>query len=206
LWLLDLLAPEQGRHLLDISCGTGRLAFFARQRGLYAQGIDLSEIAIRSARTLDVAVVVGNGERLPYPDAGFDYVTHIGSLEHYLHPVLGVAEIARVLKPSGQACILLPNTFSLLGNVWTAWHTGRPFDDGQPIQRYASRYEWQDILEASGLRVFRTVKYERELPRTSSDVGWYLRHPRALARLVLTPLIPLNLSCCFVYLCCRASE
>lgn len=32
LWLLDLLKPEPGRYLLDISCGQGRLVKFARIR------------------------------------------------------------------------------------------------------------------------------------------------------------------------------
>ncbi len=206
-WVLRLLAPVPGRRLLDVACGEGSLVRLAAEAGLKAHGVDISEVAVRvAAKEARAALVVGDGERLPYADASFDYVTSIGSLEHYLHPPQGAREIARVLAPDGLALILLPNTFSLLDNVWTAFRTGLPVDDGQPIQRYATRYQWQRMLEEAGLAVERTVKYEREWPTSLGDLRWYLGHWKALVRLVLTPFIPLNLASCFVYLCRRAEE
>lgn len=207
-WLLDLLDIQPGRYLLDISCGVGSLPRLAAQMGVKAHGTDFSSVALHIARREAPGVnwVIADGEQLPYPDAYFDYVTHIGSLEHYLHPEAGAQEVARVLKPDGRACILLPNTFGLLGNVWTALRTGRTFDDGQPIQRYAARLEWQELLESSGLTVIRTVKYERVWPRNIADVRWYLRHPKDLIRLFLGPLVPLNLANYFVYLCRKAPD
>lgn len=200
-WILCLLQPMRGRRLLDIACGVGVLPRIALEMGVKAYGCDLSEQAIRSGAKLTAGLLVANGEQLPYADGSFDYVTSIGSLEHYEDPAAGIREIVRVLAPSGLACVLLPNTFSLLGNVLFAWHTGRTADDGQPIQRYAARYEWQDLLEANGLTVVHTVKYECELPTSWADMVWYLRHPKALARLLLTPLLPLNLANSFVFLC-----
>ena len=204
-WILSLLQPVPGRRLLDVSCGQGVLVQMARQAGLEAHGLDLSEMAVRIAQEEEGgrALVVGNGERLPYPDGIFDYVTNIGSLEHFLDMAAGIREMVRVLTPDGLACILLPNTYSLLGNVWSAFRKGMTLDDGQPLQRYAARREWQALLEASGFRVERVVKYEREWPRSLADVRWYLGHPRPLIHLLLTPFIPLNLASCFVYLCYR---
>lgn len=200
-WILRLIRPVPGRRLLDVACGVGILPKMAAEMGVEAHGCDLSEQAIRLGIGSTARLLVARGERLPYRDGTFDYVTNIGSLEHYEDPASGVREMARVLAPSGLACVLLPNTFSLLGNVLFAWRTGRTADDGQPIQRYAARYEWHDMLEANGLTVFHTVKYERELPISPADIVWYLRHPKALARLLLTPLLPLNLANSFVFLC-----
>jgi hypothetical protein len=101
---------------------------------------------------------------------------------------------------------LLPNTFGLLGNVWTALRTGRTFDGGQPIQRYAAHREWQDLLEAGGLTITRTVKYERVWPRSLADVRWYLKHPKDLIRLLLSPFVPLNWANYFVYLGGKATD
>ena len=116
-WILRLLHPKPGRRLLDVACGEGSLPRLATLAGLEAHGLDLSEVAIRIAvRETPAALVVSDGERLPYADASFDYVTSIGSLEHYLHPPQGVKEIARVLAPDGLALVLLPNTFGLLDN------------------------------------------------------------------------------------------
>lgn len=206
-WLIDLLNVLPGQSLLDVSCGVGSLPRLAAQMGLKAYGIDFSEVALRTAykEAPTVYWVIADGERIPYPDAYFDCVTSIGSLEHYARPEAGVREIARVLKPDGQACILLPNTFGLLGNIWTALRTGRTFDDGQPIQRYAARLEWQDLLEAGGLKVVRTLKYEQVWPRNLTDAFWYLRHFKAIIRLFMGYLVPLNLANYFVYICKKAT-
>ncbi len=202
-WLVNLLKLQSGRRLLDISCGEGRVAHFATQAGVSAIGLDLSEIALRTAisETGRKDFVVGDAQQLPFSANAFDYVANIGSLEHYLKPAQGAAEMARVLRPGGVACVLLPNIYSLLDNVWYAFRFGRTFEDNQPIQRYAARYEWQDLLEGNGLRVVQTIKYQREWPTNWADIHHYLQRPKALVRLVATPFVPLNLASCFVFLC-----
>ena len=208
LWLLDLLKPKPGTRLVDISCGQGRLVAFARARGVEAVGIDFAEEAIQKAKSAcgNAAWAVGDGEQLPFAAALVDYVTHIGSLEHYQHPEAGMREIARLLKPQGTACVLLPNAFGLFGNIQHVWHKGDVFDDGQPLQRYHTRAGWHEMLVANGLEPIRTVRYERERPRTWADVGWYLLRPAKVARLLLANLVPLNLANCLVYLCRRRDD
>ncbi len=204
LWLLDLIRPEPGRRLLDVACGQGDLHTLARARGVEAYGLDLAETALRAGRRRGgEGFLLADGERLPFPGACFDYVTNIGSLEHFPDPLQGVREMARVLRPGGEAWVLLPNTYSILGNVWTALRQGRSGEDHQPIQRYAARREWEEVLEEGGLRVRRVVKYERERPRTREDLLWYLRHPKPLVRLLLTPFVPLNWASCFVFQCVK---
>lgn len=204
IWLLEVLNPLPGRRLLDVSCGVGDLVRRASAAGVAAYGLDLAEAAVRIARqTGKCGFVVGAGERLPYPDASFDYVTNIGSLEHFADIGAGIREMARVLRPDGAAMILVPNLFSLLHNIYEVWRKGYVVDDGQPLQRYAPRSGWEQMLGANGLVVARTVKYERERPRSRADLEWYLRHPKALIRLIVSPLVPLNLANCFVFLCSR---
>lgn len=202
-WILRQVQPVAGRRLLDVACGEGVLLRFAQQiYHLDGYGVDLSATAVRIAQEEGRRLAcVASGEGLPFASGSFDYVTCIGSLEHFLDMRAGVAEIARVLHPAGVACILVPNTYSILGNVYQAWKTGVSTIDPQPLQRYAARNEWAMLLEQSGLRVLRTVKYEREPPDSLADGWWYLTHPRPLVRLLLTPWIPLNLASCFVYIC-----
>jgi SAM-dependent methyltransferase len=208
LWLINLLKPDSNKILLDISCGQGRLVTLAQHRGLIAIGMDFSESAIRigSANCPDASWTVCDGEKLPMPDASVDYITHIGSLEHYIDPAAGMAEIARVLKPSGVACILLPNSFGLFGNIKHVWKTGEVFDDGQPLQRYNTLSGWKNMLVKKGLVPFSIKKYEREWPLTWRDLRWYLIRPLKVARLFSSWFIPLNLSNCFVYLCRRTES
>lgn len=203
IWLLELLKPQAGRKLLDVACGEAVLPRFGRQRyGLDAYGSDLSEQALRVGKEDGAgAMTASNGEWLPFADNSFDYVTCIGSLEHFLDMRAGIREMRRVLKPEGTACILLPNTYSIIGNVYNALKTGMSTIDSQPLQRYAARAEWAMLLEEEGLQVFKTVKYEREPPYSLDDLRWYMGRPRAFIRLILTPFIPLNWASCFVYLC-----
>lgn len=202
-WILDLLQPRAGYRLLDVACGQGRLVQLARARGLDAVGIDLSWAAVVKGVTDPARVMVADGQRLPFCDQSFDYITCIGSLEHYVDVATGVAEMARLLTPQGKACILLPNLFSVFGNILHAWHTGCMVDDGQPIQRFATRCEWQNVLHANGLRVIATYKYECEPPRTWRDAVEYFRHPKRLIRLLFTPILPINLANSFVFVCTR---
>ena len=113
--------------------------------------------------------------------------------------------MARVLRPGGRAYVLVPNTFSLLANVWTAFRTGRTSADAQPIQRYGARHDWTRLLEMNGLLVRKTFKYERARPRSWADLRHYFRRPKELLRMLATPFVPLNLAWCFLFVCERRS-
>jgi len=204
LWLMALMRLPPGSTLLDVACGAGALVRLATEAGVHAVGIDISEVTARVAGMRARGMItVGVGEYLPFADASFDYVTNIGSLEHFVDPLLGVKEMARVLKPGGRAFVLVPNTFSLLTNIWLALRTGRTSVDEQPIQRYGARVDWAALLQAGGLAVEKTLKYERVWPRVLSDWSYYLSRPKELLRLLAGPFVPLNLAFCFLYVCER---
>ena len=206
LWLLDRLNLPAGRKLLDISCGHGRLVSFAQLRGIQAMGVDFALAGLRYGQTSSPSSgwMLGDGEQLPVATASFDAIAHIGSLEHYHDPDSGAAEIARVLRPGGRAIVLLPNAFSLFGNLLWVMRHGTVFDDGQPLQRIASRLAWQNVLESNGLRVLKTIPYgEIQRPQTRADWIWMLKKPAKILRLMLNPFVPLNLTNHFVFICTR---
>jgi len=207
LWLLKKINPAPGKVLVDVSCGRGKLSAFARGMGLHVIGLDFSLTAIKVAQQTDpeLNLFVSDGEQIALKDQCADYVTQIGNLEHYQNPELGVREVARILKHDGVAAILLPNGFSIAGNVQYVRRTGRVFDDGQPIQRYNTRQGWQNLLEANGLTVFKTIRYEHFLPKTKRDWLSHLKRPSRLLRWAFSWAIPFNLSNCFVYFCRRSS-
>lgn len=202
LWALRLARVRPGQRLLDVSCGVARLVEFAQQRGIRSVGLDLSSEAIAVARRAGVqgALLVGNAEELPFAEASFDRVVNLGSIEHYERPERAVAEIARVLRPDGRAVILLPNSFGYQ-HVLYVWRHGTVFDDGQPLQRYGTRAEWNALLERNGLNVERVAKYQQVWPRTFADLVYYLRRPRKFLQVVLTPLLPMDTVNCLVFLC-----
>lgn len=111
-WLRkDRALAMAGLHVLDLGCGNGKnSAHFA---GLDSSnkivGIDISETALAYARehnagTQQVRYIHQSiGERLPFPDAGFDIaldVTSSNSLNEK-ERTLFLTETHRVLKPGG---------------------------------------------------------------------------------------------------------
>ncbi len=202
-WTLNKLAPQRGQRLLDVACGEGVLVRLAQEQGLDVVGIDLIYKATLLARKdLPVSVVlVADGEKLSFPDASFDYVTNLGSLEHFLSPLSGIQEMRRVLKPSGRAAILLPNSYYLADIVWNVWRTGYGPNHKQPLERFATYGEWKDLLEEGGLFVERGYKYNFRFPRSKSDWRWYFQHPRKFLYLMAAPFLPFHLSYSFLYVC-----
>lgn len=95
--------------LLDVACGTGRFARFAKEAfpRLAVTGSDLSEAYLDEARAharpYKIGFQQGAAEALPFADASFDIVTSI-YLYHEVPPVIRreiAREFARVLKPGG---------------------------------------------------------------------------------------------------------
>ena len=102
-----------GEQVLDVGCGTGTLAIAAkRQVGTTGTvyGVDASpEMLARAnkkARKAGVEIVVMNGlvEALPFPDAHFDVVLSTVMLHHLPGKLRRqcATEIRRVLKPGGR--------------------------------------------------------------------------------------------------------
>ncbi|MFQ5855675.1 MAG: class I SAM-dependent methyltransferase [Anaerolineae bacterium] len=199
-WLVRLLEARPGQTLLDVACGDAQLGRVACQAGLIYYGVDISHVAAWAAH--HAGVFVGDGAHLPFADNRFDYVTSIGSLEHYLDMAQGVHEIARVLKSDGRACVLVPNAFGLTWNVLRVWRTGDLADDDrQPIQRFGTRSAWHRLLVQNGLEIRRTLGYERAWPQTVEEWQMYLTQPRESVLALLAPFLPLNMRRCFVFLC-----
>jgi SAM-dependent methyltransferase len=152
---LDLLEAHAGSRLLDVSCGVGSLLAAAQQRRIDAAGIDLSDEAVRLARRLapGVDLAVGTGEALPYRDGTFDYVTCLGSLEHFLDMGKGLREMQRVATPHARFCIMVPNRDFLGWKILRQKGTAQ-----QDInENLLSLAEWRAVFEREGFRVLRVV-------------------------------------------------
>jgi len=204
-WILKLLNPKPTETLLDVSCGEGWLNHFAERYTRLSCGVDWARAALDRAsyNAPQSHFVLSDAERLPFPSNSFDFVVNLGSLEHYVDPVTGAREMARVLRKSGKACILVPNSYFILDIIFEVWLHGRGPTHNQPLERFGTRCEWQNLLEASGFHVRQVLKYNARWPLSGQDFRWYLRHRKRLLSLCCAPFIPLNLSYSFVFLCSK---
>lgn len=100
-----------GVRALDVGCGFGRWTRWLAERGVNATGVDPTEgmlSAARSASPESIGYRRMSATALDFPDGGFDLVTCITVIQH-LEPAeqeMAVAELARVLRPGGEAVVL----------------------------------------------------------------------------------------------------
>ena len=108
----DVVPDAANGRVLDLGCGIGRHVVFAQQMGLDAYGIDLSDVAVRTARSWareagisdpDQRVLQGDVRALPWDDGFFQYAVSHGVLDSMPFEVAqaACAELARVMRPGG---------------------------------------------------------------------------------------------------------
>ncbi len=99
-----------GMRALDVAIGTGLVAREAMALvapGGSVTGLDPSLGMISRARSaLDLSVVLGVGEQLPFEDGTFDFLSMGYALRHLSDLRLAMSEFRRVLKPGGRVCLL----------------------------------------------------------------------------------------------------
>lgn len=155
---------------LDIACGTGRHAFLLAEAGLQVDAVDISKVAVDSARaeaerrSLDIDWTVSDLDNHPLPQELYDVITVIRFVHRDLWP-----RLVKALRPGGMLLI--------------EHHLRTPLDvDGPRSESF--RLEPQELLRAfASLRV---VFYEETL--VPSDVAG---KQYALSRMVACKGAPL---------------
>ena len=149
-WGLTKVEISENATVLDIGCGGGRtierlasLAIFGK-----AIGIDYSKVSItiarkRNQRLIDsgrVEVVHGSVSSMPFPDATFDFVSAVEAYYFWPDIARDLAEVRRVMKPSGQLVII------------AGMYRGSRFDKRN-----------ERLIRASGMRCFTVQEFEETL-------------------------------------------
>lgn len=179
-WMAEALDYQgtAGLGVLDVGCGQGiDLACYAMS-GASCTGIDLTLRHVELAREhldsmqLDGTVVQGDAERLPFPDSSFDRVSSNGVLHHTPDMPAALAEIHRVLRPGGEARIIVYNRRSL--HYWleqVVWRglVGRQLFEEGSMEGVLSRGV---EVSSVGARPLVRVYSAPQLRRLLSDAGF----------------------------------
>ena len=162
-----LFTESKPRAVLDLACGAGRHTRELRKRGHRALGTDLSMTLL--AQGADIPRVAADMRDLPFADATFDWVlnffTSFGYFESERENFEVLAEIVRVLAPSGRCMIDLFNSEQVLATLEPRERQER---DGQVVDIH----RWYD---AATQRINKRIRLERE----GSATRTYLESVRA---------------------------
>jgi SAM-dependent methyltransferase len=162
-WLKHVAVP--GQMLLDVGCGEGgSYSEYLVESEVRVFGVDVSELAARTARSKGVVANCASLERmLPFSDGAFDTVICFEVFEHLFDPEFAAREIHRVLRPGGKLLASVPNVGSWRSRVELAalGHfnpggspvTARQFPWRDPHIRFFNRNSIRAMLEAAGFAV-----------------------------------------------------
>lgn len=114
---------EPGARVLDLGCGTGPVLAELRRRGIDVIGVDCSEDMLAYARSRlhaaglpDEGLSIEDARDLPFADASFDIVICLGVIAYVEDYEPIIDEIARLLKPGGNALISFRSVFNPLAS------------------------------------------------------------------------------------------
>src|SRR5689334_23100050 len=105
--IAEMIEPES--RVLDIGCGDGALlAYLAREKGVDARGIELSQSGVNACVRHGLSVIQGDADHdLPaYPDHAFDVVVLSQTLQATHRPLHVVGELLRIGR---RAIVSFPN-------------------------------------------------------------------------------------------------
>jgi SAM-dependent methyltransferase len=170
-----------GKDAIELGCGTGYVSAWMARRGARVVGIDNSAKQLETAAMLqrkygiEFPLIHGNAERVPYPDASFDFAISEYGAVIWADPAVWVAEAARILRPGGRLHVLTnsvieilctpddedePATDRLLRSQFDiariVWPSTDPND--QSVEFHPTHGEWIAYFTANGFEVLELLE------------------------------------------------
>lgn len=133
---IDQAGIPAGATVVDVGCGTGRAMGPLRTAvgpGGAVIGVDLTPhmLTVANGATGPSAhLLLADARHLPLADSCADAIFAAGLIQHLPDPTAGLAELARITRPSGRLILFHPS-----GRAALAARHGRTLRDDEPLNR-----------------------------------------------------------------------
>jgi ubiquinone/menaquinone biosynthesis C-methylase UbiE/uncharacterized membrane protein YbhN (UPF0104 family) len=157
LYLKHLFAYESAKEfisekssIIEVGCGEGYGTHFLSHHVQHIIGLDVDESVIQHASNKysseTCTFQIYNGLQIPYDDNTYDAVISFQVIEHVQNDICYLAEIQRILKPTGVCLLTTPNS------------AYRVKPNKKPWNRFHVREYYADELEALLKSIFSEVR------------------------------------------------
>ncbi|MCB0196045.1 MAG: methyltransferase domain-containing protein [Anaerolineae bacterium] len=177
--LVDFAALQPAESVIDVGCGTGAAARYAAGAVGAAgrvMGIDINAAMLEVARSLPavygapIAWREANITHLPFDDNSIDVVLCAQTLQFLPEKITGLAEMRRVVKPSGRVAVSLwcpleqsPYFYTLVETI--ARHIGPETAIGlKSAFNLSNGDEIYALIEAAGFEQIEMTVRQLDLP------------------------------------------
>jgi len=167
---VELTGLRPGFEVLELGCGTGLFLDLVAETGASLHGLELSMDLLAQARQrlanrVNVRLLCGNAEQMPFPADRFDAV-YGSSVLHHLDLDRALLEVHRVLRPGGRLVFAEPNILN--PQVALMFHLGltKRYFGVSPDEMAFSRFRARSALRGAGFRRARVHPFDFLHPAT----------------------------------------
>ncbi len=161
-FFMSVVSETPGARVLDLGCGTGRLALGLAAAGHVVTGVDPAGVSLAAARAKTGAdrVTWIEGKSPVLPDAAFDVAVMTSHVAQFFVSEdewrAALADLRRALVPGGR---LVFDTRDPGARKWESWNPARSTHDiVLPDGRVVTA--WTEVTSVSGAVVDFTIHYE----------------------------------------------
>jgi len=162
-----------GIQLLDVATGTGNVSVPAAQAGAQVTALDLTPKLLEQQRAraaaagVEIELVEGDAEELPFGDASFDRVTSCFGVMFAPRQPLAAGELARVARPGGEIVVAAWTPEGMVGRMFraSAPYMPPPPEGFVPPVMWGNEDHVRSLFDGAGVELsfeLRTVTFEGE--------------------------------------------
>ena len=168
----------QGKKVLEVGLGYGTVGQKIAESGADYTGLDIAEgpVSMMNHRLgqcgLPGKAIQGSILEAPFEDETFDRVVAIGCYHHTGDTKRAISETARILKPGGQALVMVYNAYSYrrwLRSPLDTWRYYRD-DNDDGIKNNNAGFCFKDSVDFQGMlcnHLLFVAALVKTLPRSS---------------------------------------
>jgi SAM-dependent methyltransferase len=187
-----------GVELLDVATGSGNVSIPAAQAGAKVTGLDLTPKLLEAQRAraatagVEVELVEGDAEELPFADGAFDRVTSCFGVMFAPRHDVAAAELVRVARPGGRIVVAAWTPDGFVGRNFrtSASYMPPPPPELKPPVMWGAEDHVRELFASSGAELsfeLRNVTFTGESPELWLADDEQKLGPAVMAKAALEP-------------------